>query len=299
MTATTDLTAPRARTGTAIGRALLAAAVMATGLGAGTGLGAALAAATGLDGALGRLLPAVLCCALVVPAVLLLRTRRDRLTVTGIGLTAPRSAMSGFALGVAVTLGSAVAVLGAGTAAGWLRWGPVAPATLLAFVLVNGLTALLLEALPEEVSLRGYAWTSMRERHRALLATTVTTALFLVVPGASTVVHAGVTSVLGGEPSVVGIVPAGEDPVSYLVLLLVFGLTLVAARTATPSRSLWTCVGTHLAFLTVNRVTFFGGQREAGWSTEPATPDVVLLVPAYLVLAALAYLLIARLRRPT
>ncbi|MGQ0841957.1 CPBP family glutamic-type intramembrane protease [Actinokineospora sp.] len=186
-----------------------------------------------------------------------------------------------------MTLGSAAAVFAAGTAAGLLRWTTPDLAALAAFVLVNGLTAVRLEALPEELALRGYAWTALRERHRAAVATLVTTALFLLVPGGSMVVHAAIT------PSPIGFVPRGEDPLSYLILLVVFGLTLIAARTATASASLWTSVGTHLTVLTVNRIALFGDERGAGWSAE-AGPEAVLLVPVYLCVAALAFLVIRR-----
>ncbi|GAA0593297.1 type II CAAX endopeptidase family protein [Kutzneria viridogrisea] len=280
-----------------LGRAVVGAGVVALALGAGTGIGTAVTDALGITGFGARLLPALLCSSIAVPLVLVLRVRWDHRSLTGIGLTGPRESMAALLLGVVVTGGSAAAVLGAGTTIGWVRWGPLDLTALLAFVLTNGVIALLLEALPEEVTLRGYAWTSLRERHRAVLATLLTTALFLAIPGAASVVSAAVTAVLGGGPSPIGIAPAGEDPFSYLVLLTVFGLTLVAARTATSSASLWTCVGTHLTFLTINRVTLFGQQRGAGWSAEFTTPDAVLLIPAYLIVAALTYLTVAHLRR--
>lgn len=282
--------------GTGLGRALLGASVMAVALGASIGLGGALTTVLGIEGAAAKLLAAVLCSAIAVPAVLTLRVRWDRRPLAGIGLTSPRTSFGAFLIGVAVTLGSAAVVLAAGTAVGWLRWTSPDVPVLLLFVLVNGVVALLFEALPEELTLRGYAWTSLRERHRAATATLVTTLLFLAMPGASTVVHAIITTALGGDPSPIGLAPPGEDPLSYLILLLVFGLTLIAARTATASASVWTCVGTHLTFLTVNRIVLFGEQRGAGWSAEVTTPDAVLLIPAYLGVTALAYLAITYLR---
>lgn len=280
-----------------LGRALAGAGVMALALGVGTGVGAAVTDRLGLTGFGARLLPALLVTAIAVPLVIVLRVRRDRRSLVGIGLTGPGESTRAFLLGVAVTVGSATAVLGAGTAAGLVRWGPLDLAALLAFILTNGVTALLLEALPEETTLRGYAWTSLHERHRATVATLVTTALFLGIHGAATAVEAAVTALLDGQPHPISIAPAGENPLDYLVLLAVFGLTLIAARTATASASLWTCIGTHLAFLTINRVTLAGPQRGAGWSAELTTPDALLLFPAYLVMAALIYLAIARLRR--
>jgi MFS family permease len=280
-----------------VGRAVIGAAVLAVAIGVGTALGAAVTDGLGLTEFVGSLLSALLCSAIAVPLILVLRRRWDRRPLSGIGLTGLRESTMAFLLGVAVTVGSAGVTLGAGTAAGWLRWGPFDLAVLLAFVITNGIVALLLEALPEEVSLRGYAWTALRERHRAVTATLVTTGLFLVVPGASIVIYAAVMAILTGESSPISIAPAGEDPLSYVVLLVVFGLTLIAARTARSSASLWTCIGTHLAFLTINRVTIVGQQREAGWSTEFTTPGAVFLVPAYLTMAALIYLVLAHRHR--
>ena len=274
---------------------MIGAAVMALALGVGAGVGNAVTERLNQTGFVSRLLPALLCSVIAVPIVLALRRCWDHRSLAGIGLTGPGESARAFLLGVGVTLGSAAAVFGVGTAAGWLRWNDLDTAALLVFVLTNGLVALLLEALPEELTLRGYAWTSLRERHRAAVATLLTTTLFLLVTGASTVVYAAVTAALGGQPSPIGIAPAGEDPVSYPVLLTIFGLTLIAARTATFSTSLWTCIGTHLAFLTVNRIVLFGEERAAGWSAELIAPDAILLIPADLVLAMLIYSVLARL----
>lgn len=279
-----------------VGRAVIGAAVMALALGVGAGVGNAVTERLNQTGFVSRLLPALLCSVIAVPIVLALRRRWDHRCLAGIGLTGPGESTRAFLLGVGVTLGSAAAVLGAGTAAGWLRWNDFDPAVLVVFVLANGLVALLLEALPEELTLRGYVWTSLRERHRASVATLLTTALFLLVTGASTVVYSAVTAALGGQPPPISIAPAGEEPVSYLVLLTIFGLTLVAARTATSSASLWTCIGTHLAVLTVNRVVLFGEETAAGWSAQLTAPDAILLIPAYLVLAMLIYSGLTRLR---
>lgn len=276
-----------------IGRAVVGAGVMALALGVSGGVSAVITQRWDIPGSESRLLPAVLCSVIAVSLVLMLRVRWDRLPLSGIGLTGLHESAKAFLLGVVVTVGSAAAVFGVGTAAGWVRWGPFDLTALLVFVLSNGIIALLLEALPEELTLRGYAWTALRERHRAAVATVGTTALFLTVPVVALAMHATIIAIFAGEPSRLGIAPAGDNPFSYLALLTVFGLTLVAARTATVSASLWTCIGTHLAFLTVNRVILSGQQRGAGWSAELTTPYAFLLVPAYLAVAALIYLTIA------
>jgi len=280
----------------AAGRALLGALVMTLALGVGTVVGPSLVELLELDphGFPGRLVPAALVGGIALSLVVLLGRYDGRPVLPRLGLDRGRSALRGFVLGVVVTGTSAVVVLGAGSAAGRLSWSPADPVPLIVFLFTNGVVALLLEALPEEVTLRGYTWTALRLRWSASVAAVGTTALFLLVPGATSLVQAGVGLLLGIGPLPVGPVPAGQDAVSYLVLLTVFGFTLVAARTATGS--LWTAVATHLTFLTVNRITFEGVRRDAGWSADP-TPDAVLLVPLYLLVALGVYLVLGRLRR--
>jgi membrane protease YdiL (CAAX protease family) len=232
-----------------------------------------------------RYVPAVVC-ALV--AILLIRPFRRR---KELGLT---QAGRGFAIGLGVTGGSAVLVLGAGTLAGWISWGSFDLSTVLVFLVTNTVIAVLLEALPEEISLRGHTWTALRSRYRGLIAAVGTTALFLLVPGIASVVQFVLGRIVGVPTQELSLTPPGEDPVVYLVLLAIFGFTLIAARQATGS--LWTSIATHLTFLTVNRLTIDGAKRDAGWSATLDSPDVLLLVPLYLVLAALIYQQLGRSR---
>ncbi|WP_184502945.1 CPBP family glutamic-type intramembrane protease [Streptomyces botrytidirepellens] len=277
--------------GGAVARALGGGLVMAVALGVGTGLGPALADACGVGGLPARLIPAALVSAVAVPLIL----RAARPGSLGFGNAGLR--LHAFLIGVGVTVAAAALVLGAGTAAGMLDWARPDPAALVGFVLSNALVALLLEALPEETTLRGYAWTSLRERFGAMVSALGTTAAFLLVPGVSTVVEAGVARLVGEEPPPIGPAPAGQHPVDYLVLLTVFGLMLVAARTAVAGAPLWATIGAHLTFLTVNRVVLEGNERDAGWSVDQTTPDAVLLVPTYLLVATVAFLAYGRIAR--
>ncbi|GLW63843.1 hypothetical protein Arub01_20870 [Actinomadura rubrobrunea] len=274
-----------------IGRAALGMLVMAVALGTASAVDDA-ARRLGLDGTGRRLLTAAVCCAIAVPLILFLRRRVDRLPLDGLGLTGRAESVRAFATGVLITAGSAAAVFGLGTAAGWVRWGPLDAPRLIAYVAVNAVIALALEALPEELTLRGYAYRTLNARFRRRTAFVGTVALFLVTPGAATVVQAAVSALLGGPVARPGLAPQGEDPVSYLILLAVFGSALLTARITTGS--LWSAIGLHLAFLTVNRVTLYGEDRDAGWSAELTTPDAVLLVPGYLLLAAAVFRLIGR-----
>ncbi|MFE0378081.1 type II CAAX prenyl endopeptidase Rce1 family protein, partial [Streptomyces inhibens] len=199
------------------------------------------------------------------------------------------AAPRGFLRGSAVPTTCAAHVLGGGTAAGWVRWSGPDLAALGSFLVSNALVAVLLEALPEETTLRGYAWASLRDRFGGVLAALGTTMVFLLVPAASTVVQAGVARLVGVAAPPIGVTPAGQDPVAYLVLLSVFGLTLVAARTAPGPAPLWTAIGTHVAFLTVNRVVFEGVQRDAGWSAQVAPIHAAVLELGYLVATAAVF----------
>ncbi|MFF0266723.1 type II CAAX prenyl endopeptidase Rce1 family protein [Kribbella sp. NPDC004536] len=238
-------------------------------------MGVALGCAGAVSDLVGnRYVPAAVC-ALV--AVLLIRPYRRR---TELGLV---DALRGFVTGVVVTGGSAVLVLGAGTLAGWISWGRLHLGDLLVFLITNAVIATLLEAFPEEISLRGHTWTALRSRYRGAIAAIGTTLLFLVVPGLSSLVQL----ILRPSSTELSLVPAGQDPVTYPILLTLFGFTLIAARQATGS--LWTSIGTHLTFLTVNRLTIDGATRDTGWSADLASPDVLLLIPGYLLLAAIAY----------
>ncbi|MEV6566583.1 hypothetical protein [Streptomyces kronopolitis] len=279
--------AARGTAARAWGRALLGGAVMAGALGTGNALGGPLARTLGAEGYARQLLSAVVVSALAVPVVLWWRVGRPAGRPPGLG--PPAAAPRAFFRGVAVTLSCAVAVLGAGTALGWLRWSAPDPAALTSFLAGNALVAVLLEALPEEVTLRGHVWVSLRDRFGGVLSALGTTAVFLLVPGASTVVRAGVSRVVGVAAPPVGFAPTGQDPVGYAVLLCVFGLTLLAARTAPGPAPLWTAIGTHLVFLSVNRVVFEGAARGAGWSARAGTDHLAALVLGYLVATAMIF----------
>ncbi|WP_413114693.1 type II CAAX prenyl endopeptidase Rce1 family protein [Streptomyces sp. CY1] len=287
---------PAPSTAAALLRALTGGLVMATALGVGTALGPVGADALGLTGFAARVLPGVLVTALAVPLALLLLSRGPR-SPAWLGFGGAGPSLRALLTGVGVTAASAAVVLGAGTAAGMLRWSRIEPVTLAGFILSNGVVAFLLEALPEETTLRGYAWTSLRTRFGATVSALATTAVFLLVPGASTVVGAATAHLVGGDPDPIGFAPGGQNPADYLMLLTVFGLTLVAARTALARAPLWAAIGTHLTFLTVNRIALEGDRRGAGWHAEQTTPDAVLLVPGYLLLAMAGFAVCRRVAR--
>ncbi|MEU1024409.1 CPBP family glutamic-type intramembrane protease [Streptomyces sp. NPDC005904] len=270
--------------------------VMGAALGVGTELGPVAADALGVSGFPARLLPAVLVSAVAVPLVVLAVHRRGG-SLRGLGFGGAGENLRGLLTGAGVVVASAALVLGAGTAAGMLRWSRPDLWTLAGYVVANGVVALLLEALPEETTLRGYTWTALRGRLGGLGAALGTTAVFLVVPGFSTVVGAVTARLVGREAGPVGAAPGGQDPVGYLILLTVFGLMLVAARSAVRRAPLSVCVGAHLAFLTVNRVVYEGRGRGAGWYADRLSPAAELLVLAYLLVAMAVFLVRRRVVR--
>lgn len=282
--------------GVGLGRALAGGSIMALALGSGMALGTPLADAANASGRAAQLvaaLPVSLVAAVLVGVVL----RRSRRTWSSIGFGETSASVRALLTGVGITAASAVLVLGAGTAMGLLSWARPDLSDLAAFIAVNGLVALLLEALPEETTLRGLTWTSLREHRSAAVAALGTTLVFMAVPGVASMVAAAIRWLTGGEPLPVRLAPPGQHTVDYLILLFFFGLTLVAARTALREAPLWTAIGTHLTFLTVNRITLEGRDRNAGWSAEQASPDAVLLIPLYLLVAAAAFVVCGRLVR--
>lgn len=291
MTTRTYGSAPqlRASVGTAWGRALLGGAVMACALGAGNALGEALVRELGVGGYPQLLLPAALVSALAVPVVLGLRAAGRSTRRLPLGLGSPAPAVRGFFGGLAATGVCAALVLGGGTTAGWVHWSELEPAALVSFLVGNALVAMLLEALPEETTLRGYAWAALRERFGEPISALGTTMVFLMVPAASTVVQAWVAGAVGVDSPPMGFAPAGQDPIGYPVLLSVFGLTLVAARTAPGRAPLWVAIGTHVAFLSVNRVVFEGDRRGAGWSASVAPVHAAVLELGYLAATAAVF----------
>ncbi|MFK0294662.1 hypothetical protein ACIQU6_29900 [Streptomyces sp. NPDC090442] len=274
----------------ACGRALLGGALMASALGAGNAAGPELARSLGAGGYAGELLRAALVSALAVPAVLAVHARQRAATpLPELGLGPGRGALRAFLHGLIVTTCCAAVVLGAGTAAGWVRWATPDPPALLAFLVRNAPVALLLEALPEETALRGYTWAALRARFGGALPALGTTLVFLAVPAAVTVVQAGVAPLFGDPPPLLGLAPGGRDPLGYLVQLGAFGLTLVAARTVPGPAPLWTAIGTHLAFLSVNRVVFEGVARGAGWSATIAPAHAAVLELGWLAATSAAF----------
>ncbi|MFP7416936.1 CPBP family glutamic-type intramembrane protease, partial [Priestia filamentosa] len=107
-------------------------------------------------------------------------------------------------------------------------------------LLINMGIAILYEALPEELALRGMVYDVLRHRFVAWLAVLFQTLLFLSIPIAVNQVQA-----------IVGLAPGNSINISYILVILCFGICLQLLRLWT--RSIWTTMGFHLTYLEISR----------------------------------------------
>lgn len=285
----------QARSRFALLRALTAAATMGVTLAVVTWVAGLLDVAAGPAHPLGtRVAVAAPVCVVVVAVIVWLRRRWDRASLTSIGLTGTRADVSGFVLGMAVVLGCGALVLGLLSLFGAASWISIDPLALLLFLGTNALVALLLEAIPEEVAIRGFALTVLRERFASTAALLLTIVTFLAVPLIA-LVSGGLLAMASGDADAALVVaPGGQDPFSYYLMLAAFGLTLIYARDATRAATVWTCVGAHLAWLTVNRLVL--GQTTA-LQVELGEIATLVFFAGYLTAAIIAFAWVGS-RRP-
>jgi membrane protease YdiL (CAAX protease family) len=189
---------------------------------------------------------------IALPGVWWLRTRRDGRSLEGVALCGIRRSVACFAIGCSlIALPTTLAVVLA-VAFGWATVSANgAPGTAVAIGMAV-VTALLFEALPEEILFRGYIYRTLNTSMRRWTAGLTTTALFVVLPMIAVQIQ---HSVLGLE---VHVGNSTSVTVGYLVTLFVFGSIQQFLRILTDST--WTCVGFHLVFLLSNRVV---GVRES------------------------------------
>jgi membrane protease YdiL (CAAX protease family) len=278
----------RARAGPSLSRAVLTAVAAASAMQCAltvAGVGNTVMTGREADDSGVALFTATLCAGVAIPAVLFLRRRVDGRDLRSMGLAPAGRALRGILGGVIVTVGVGVAVLAVASGAGAITWNTPDPVQLTYFLLTNAVIALLLEALPEEIVYRGYVLTTLSETGRVVLAPVLTTVLFAIMPGFGTVLDRLAQMALGLPAGPIGFAPPGRHPVDYLILMVVFGAALVAVRLATGS--VWPGVGVHIGFLTINRIVLEGGSREAGLEARFTDPAVILLIPAYVLVAAL------------
>lgn len=266
-------------------------------------LGICLGTAIGVSESLGRtfgwgrlaevLLQAVLMSAVVVPGIVLLRRRLDRRRVEGLGLS--RSAARPLVLGVAVAVFTGLLVWVPAAMAGWIRVDGLDVAAFLGFLLLNGVVLALYEALPEELALRGYAWTNLRDGWGHAVATLVTTALFPLIGVVVAPVRWAITTVSGADGGNIEVFPGGNDPFIYIVQLVLFGLALVAARRIPLPGALLIAIAFHWTQLTITRTVLGGtGWLDSGWTITWVEPDAIALVLVHIILAGVAFMALRR-----
>ena len=275
----------------AIGRAMLGWIVLCAGIGLAistarfiTGLISAPPAAAA------PLIQAVLVTALVVPAILALRSRLDRKSPAGLGLSRRMTAPLLFGLLVGVVTGAATWLPALWM--GWISVERVHYGTLVSFLLINACVLLLYEALPEELALRGYAWANVNSRWSPLIATLSVTALFVFSSSLISVFQFGSARLLDVEPGGFGWAPAGSDPIVYFLQLGVFGLVLCAARRVPVDGALGIAVAFHVAQLSVTRLVLGGlGWLDSGLDIEFQAPDAIALVLVHICLGGFIFIL--------
>ena len=279
--------------GRAVARGVLGWLVLGVGIGLAIGVAEAVQRWLSLGTAAAMLLQAVLATAFVVPAIVLLRTRVDRQSLGGLGFGRP--AGPPIALGLGVGLGIGALVWGPALLAGWVEIGTVDVRELVWFLVLNTVVLLLFEALPEELALRGYTWTTIRGGWRVAAATLLTTALFPLTSAVISAAWWASATLLGSAPTAPALFPTGSDPVEYVVQLVVFGLVLVAARRIPMRGALLIAIAFHVGQLTVNRLVLGGtGWLSTGVDVTLAEPDVILLVLVHLAVSGLVFVLIRR-----
>ena len=279
---------PQVPRGAALVRALVAWLILGASLGVAVGTMEALDQALNLPLLAVVLLQAVLMSALVLPSIVLLRRRADRRDLGSLGLH--RRVLRPLAVGVAVGVGSGLLVWLPAALAGWIRVDAVDPITFVGFLLLNGFVIVLYEALPEELALRGYVWTNLRDGWGLVIATVVTTALFPFLGLVIGPVRWAVTTVLGGTGTVPTVFATGNDPVVYVVQLALFGLALVAARRLPLKGALLVAIAFHATQLTVTRILIGGTPwAPSGWTVEFVEPDAIALVLLHIIVAGAAF----------
>lgn len=283
----------RASRATSLVRALLGALTMMMGLSLSIEVTTAVSRIMGLTPATGFILQAVLMSAVVVPAVLLLRRRVDRAPLADLGWSLPamRACLAGAGLAGAT---SALTWAGAGLL-GWITVVRVDVGALMVFLVVNTVVLTSYEALPEELSLRGYAWTNLRDGWGPAVATVVVTTLFALNSAPMSLLRRIWAILLGNDTESIALAPYGTPTFFYLIHLTCFGLVLIAARRLPISGALAAPISFHLVYLTANRIIMGGvSWLDSGVEIEFDSPDTAVLVLAPLALSGPAFVLLRK-----
>ena len=198
-----------------------------------------------------QLLQAVIASGLVIPLIWWLRSRYDGREVGSVGLEYSRRVVGGVAVGVGIVALPVLIIIVASRLFGWASITiDTAPATLQRFAL-GVITVFLLEAVPEELVVRGYIYRTLSGTLARWKASLLSVLLFVTIPILSTGIQ---HYLLGLEISLNG---SNRIEPSFLIILLIFGSLQQYLRVV--SGTIWIGVGFHAAFVLINRIM---GPRE-------------------------------------
>jgi putative membrane protein len=189
---------------------------------------------------------------------------------------------------------SALTWAGAGLL-GWITVVRVDVGALMVFLVVNTVVLTSYEALPEELSLRGYAWTNLRDGWGPAVATVVVTTLFALNSAPMSLLRRIWAILLGNETEPIALAPYGTPTFFYIIHLTCFGLVLIAARRLPITGALAAPMSFHLVYLTANRIIMGGfSWLGSGVEVEFDSPDTAVLVLAPLALSGPAFILLRK-----
>lgn len=272
----------RERTGPSLWKRIAAGWILIlVGLGLAGWLGDVVQSQWGIAGKARYGLQALIMSGIVVPGILLLRSRFDRRSIASLGLPGLKSSLAWFAVGVGIIIAPFIAIIILNSIFGWATMtlntaGPALSAFSAAVV-----TAFFFEALPEELAFRGYIYRNLNTRFVRWAAALLTVVLFVMLPTVLTQIQ---YYVLGMEIRVGG---AGSLTAGYLITMAFFGAFTVYLRVL--SGTIWTGIGFHLAFLQMSRI--FGMNESAVIRLSDVTSDtpmqIVLIVSLLLIFIGL------------
>lgn len=191
-------------------------------------------------------LQALVMAGLVVPGILWLRVHWDRAPTAGLGLPGPGKSARSLALGMGIIALPLATTIVAAKLFGWATVTVSDADAAIGGLLFGMLTVFFFEALPEELAFRGYIYRNLNTRLSRWLAGLVAVGLFVLLPVILIPIQ---EHLLRMDVSVGG---ASHLTAGYLITLAIFGSFVQYLRILT--RSIWTGVGFHFAFVLLDRV---------------------------------------------
>jgi hypothetical protein len=240
----TTLTA--AAPGSVAGRAAAALGLILVGLLTAAWIGQQLEVQLGAGRVVRYGIQALIMSGIVVPGIWWLRTRRDGLSLEGVGLVRRGRVLRGFGLGLAILGVPLVITLAFTEVFGWASIRYEHSASGLLAVLAGLATVFLFEALPEELVFRGYIYRTLSGVQARWRAALLTVGLFVVMPVLMFPVQ---RYVLGIEGTIGG---ASTITPQYVITMALFGSFVQYLRVL--SGTIWMGIGFHFTFVSLNRL---------------------------------------------